>query len=131
MIIREGQASLKRLGLYVRDEYLMQRAVQAGLAAGEIIFPQGGGKAYSCRRLIGGNCILGKPCCFPLSKAEQRFRSLNQFNGGNLITLFAHNTVLLLPLSIYQLDYTTPARFVNAIANYPPPKDSGLVTAQP
>ena len=68
MIVREGQALLKEFGLLSGDEYLMQRAVQAGLAAGEIVFPQGGGKAYPCRRLIGGNCLLGKPCCFPSPK---------------------------------------------------------------
>ena len=63
MIVGEGQALLKALGLFVRDEYLMQGAVQTGLAAGAIIVPQGGREAYPCRRLIGGNRLLGKSCC--------------------------------------------------------------------
>ena len=95
MIVGEGQALLKALGLFVRDEYLMQGAVQTGLAAGAIIVPQGGREAYPCRRLIGGNRLLGKSCCFPLSKAEQRFRPLNQFDGGNLIPLLAHHSPFL------------------------------------
>ena len=100
MIVREGQALLKEFGLFVRDEYLMQRTIQAGLAAGEIVFPQGIGKPNACRRLIGGNCLFRKSCCPSHPKAEQRFCPLNQFNGGNLIMLFAHRIVLLLPLSI-------------------------------
>ena len=88
--MREGQAALKGSGVLVRDKYIMQHVVQAGLAAGEIVFPQGGGKSNACRRLVGGDCFLGKSCCFPLAEAEQRFCPLNQLNGGNLILFFAH-----------------------------------------